>query len=188
MKKLFLISCLFLIGCTTDPYLKRAELERERRIDGVQTTLDEAPDWMIDPPTSEAAVYSSGTASSGDYSMAVHKAKADAYGKICMTAGGTASQRTKIYKTDTADVSAEISEMILRTACKEVDVTGVEVSEKKIVQQGDKFRVYVLVALPLGDANILKTQKDKQRIYEIAAQRAPSAFNELDTDGAVNAR
>lgn len=183
-----LIAFILLSGCASDPYLKRAELERERRVDGIETTLDEAPDWMIDPPKSEAAIYSSGTATSGDYSMAVHKAKADAYGKICMSAGGTASQRTKIYKADTADVSAEISEMILRTACKEVDITGVEVAEKKIVPHGDKYRVYVLVALPLGDANILKTQKDKQRVYEIAARRAPSAFNELDTDGAGHER
>ena len=183
---LVLISFIMLSACASDPYLKRAELERERRVDAVETTLDQAPDWMIDPPKSEAAIYSSGTSSSGDYPMAVHKAKADAYAKICMTAGGRASQRTKIYKADSADTSAEISEMIIRTACKEVDVTGVEVAEKKIVQQGDKFRVYVLVALPLGDANILKTQKDKQKIYEIAAQRAPDAFNELDTDGALN--
>lgn len=188
MNRYYLLLVLIFSGCSSDPYLKRAEIERARQSEAVESTLDEAPDWMIDPPKSESAYYSSGTAASGDYSMAVHKAKADAYGKICMTAGGTASQRTKIYKTDTADISAEISEMILRTACKEVDITGVEVAEKKIIQQNNRYRAYVLVALPIGDANILKKQKDAMHIHEIAARRAPEAFNELDTDGARNER
>lgn len=177
-----------LIGCSSDPYLERAKYQREQQTKAVETTLDEAPDWMTDYPKSESAVYSSGTASSGDYSMAIHKAKADAFGKICMTAGGTASQRTKIYKMDTAENSAEISEMILRTACKEVDVTGAEVAEKLIVQQQNRFRAYVLIALPLGDANVLKKEKDTMHIHELAAARAPDAFKELDTDGAGNER
>lgn len=182
MTRIF-VMCLFLVGCSSDPYLQRAKIEREHQTEAVETTLDDAPDWMTDYPKSEAAVYSSGTAASGDYSMAIHKAKADAFGKICMTAGGSASQRTKIYKMDTADNSSEVSEMILRTACKEVDVTGAEVVEKKIIQQQNRFRAYVLLALPLGDANILKKQKDAMHLHEMTAQRAPDAFRELDQDG-----
>lgn len=188
MRILIFLSLALLSACSSDPYLERAKYYREQQTKAVESTLDDAPDWMTDYPKSESAVYSSGTASSGDYSMALHKAKADAYGKICMTAGGTASQRTKIYKMDTADNSSEISEMILRTACKEVDVTGAEVAEKLIVQQQNRFRAYVLIALPLGDANILKREKDAMHLHEIAAQRAPDAFKELDTDGARNER
>lgn len=184
MKFWFIFAFVLLSACSSDPYLERAKYQREQQTEAVETTLDKAPDWMTDYPKSEAAIYSSGTASSGDYSMALHKAKADAFGKICMTAGGRTSQRTKIYKMDTADNSSEISEMILRTACKEVDVTGAEVAEKLIVQQQNRFRAYVLIALPLGDANVLKKEKDAMHLHEIAAQRAPSAFNELDTDGA----
>jgi hypothetical protein len=97
-----------------------------------------------------------------------------------MAAGGTASQRTKIYKADTAQASSEVSEMILRTSCKEVDLTGVEVKEKKIIPEGTRYRAYVLIALPTGDANVLKRAKEQNRINEIAAQRAPEAFKELD--------
>lgn len=183
MKK-FLIALpavALLAACgTTDPYGKRAEAERARQTKSVERTIDKAPDWMVKVPTSSSAVYSAGTSSSGDYSMAVHKAKADAYGKICMTAGGTVSQRTKIYKADTADVSSELSEMVIRTACKEVDITGVEVADKKIIADGNRYRAYVLVAQPTGDANVLKRAKEQQKINELAAQRAPEAFKELD--------
>jgi len=182
MKSLLLIPVVAILAAcgTTDPYQKRAEQEREYQQKSVERVIDKAPKWMIELPKSSSAVYSAGTSSSGDYSMAVHKAKADAYGKICMTAGGTVSQNTKIYKADTANVSSELSEMVIRTACKEVDVTGVEVADKKIIADNGRYRAYVLVALPTGDANILKRAKEQQRINELAAQRAPEAFKELD--------
>jgi len=135
---------------------------------------------MIVTPISNSAVYAAGTSASGDYSMAFQKAKADAYGKICMTAGGTASQNTKIYKADTAQASTEVSEMVIRTQCKEVDLTGVEISERKIIAEGTRYRAYVLVALPTGDANILRKAKEQARLNEISAVRASEAFKELD--------
>jgi hypothetical protein len=165
---------------TTDPYGKRAEQERARQEKYVERTIDKAPDWMVKVPTSSSAIYSSGTSSSGDYSMAVHKAKADAYAKICMSAGGTASQRTKIYKADTATTSSELSEMVIRTQCKEVDITGVETADKKIISEGNRYRAYVLIVLPTGDANILKRAKEQKQLDEATARRAPEAFKELD--------
>ena len=166
---------------TTDPYGKRADQERARQEKYVERTIDKAPDWMIKVPVSTSAVYASGTSSSGDFSMALHKAKADAYAKICMSAGGTASQRTKIYKADTANASSELSEMVIRTSCKEIDITGVETADKKIITEGNRYRAYVLIVLPTGDANILKKAKDQQKLEEQVAKRAPEAFKELDT-------
>lgn len=165
---------------TTDVYQKRADNERAYQAKQVEKVIDQSPAWMSKPPISSSAVYASGTSSSADYSMAVHKAKADAWGKICMTAGGTASQRTKIYKADTADSSTELSEMVIRTQCKEVDITGVETADKKIIQEGTRYRAYVLIVLPTGDANVLKKAKEQQRLNELAAKRAPEAFKELD--------
>lgn len=183
MKKTLLLLPIVavLAACgTTDPYGKRAEQERARQEKYVTRTIDQAPDWMIKVPTSASAIYSSGTSSSGDYSMAVHKAKADAYAKICMSAGGTASQRTKIYKADSATTSSELSEMVIRTQCKDVDITGVETADKKIISEGNRYRAYVLIVLPTGDANVLKRAKEQQKLNEDAAKRAPEAFKELD--------
>jgi hypothetical protein len=165
---------------TTDPYAKRADAERERQERYVERSLDKAPKWMFEVPISNSAVYENGTAVSGDWNMAVSKARATAYGKICMAAGGTASQQTKIYRTDTESTSTELSEQAIKTSCKSVDLTGVEIKDKKIVQEGGRYRVYVLVVLPTGDANLLRKYKDAQRQRELAATRAPEAFKELD--------
>jgi len=181
-KALVLIPIVAMLSAcgTTDVYQRRADNERVYKERQVERAIDQSPKWMTQTPISNSAVYAAGTSASGDYSMALHKAKADAYGKICMTAGGTASQRTKIYKADTAETSSELSEMVIRTQCKDVDLTGVETSDKKIVSEGNRFRAYVLIALPTGDANILRKAKEQAKINEIAARRAPEAFKELD--------
>ena len=183
MKKTLLLVPVvaMLAACgTTDVYQKRADNERERQERYVERAIDKAPKWMTEVPISNSAVFESGTAVSADFSMADHKAKADAYGKICMAAGGTASQRTKIYRTDSEATSTEFSEMALRTSCKEVDLTGVEVREVKRVAEGSRFRTYVLVALPTGDANILRKAKEAQKQRDFAMKRAPDAMKELD--------
>ena len=181
-KTLLLIPVIALLAAcgTTDPYQKRADNERERQEKYVERVIDKAPKWMLDPPISNSAVFAAGTSASGDYSFAFQKAKADAYGKICMSAGGTASQRTKVYKADTDVASSELSEMVLRTQCKEVDLTGVEVKDKKIISEGSRYRAYVLVALPTGDANILRKAKEAAKARDAMARRAPEAFKELD--------
>jgi len=184
MKKILLlvpaVAILAACGTTRDAYERRADAERERQEKYVERAIDKAPKWMTNPPISNSAVYEAGSAVSQDLSMADHKAKADAYGKICMAAGGTASQRTKIYKTDSDRASTEFSEMALRTSCKEVDLTGVEVKEIKRVSEGTRFRTYVLVALPTGDANILRRAREAAKERQITAGRQDQAFKELD--------
>jgi hypothetical protein len=183
MKKTLLLIPIVavLAACgTTDPYQKRADNERKSQERYVERTIDQAPKWMVQTPTSNSAVYAAGTSASGDYSMAFQKAKADAYGKICMAAGGTASQRTKVYKADTATNSSEMSEMVLRTSCQSVDLTGVEIKDKKMIQEGSSYRAYVLVALPTGDANVLRKAKENARLQEQIVGRSKEAFKELD--------
>jgi hypothetical protein len=183
MKKTLLLLPIVavLAACgTTDVYQKRADQERERQERYVERAIDKAPEWMTKVPLSNSAVFEAGSAVSGDFSMADIKAKADAYGKICMLAGGTATQQTKIYRTDSAVASTEMSEMALRTNCKEVDLTGVEVRDIKRIAEGGRFRVFVLVALPTGDANLLKKAKLAQAQQDFATKRAPEAFKELN--------
>ena len=183
MKKFLMITPLvaMLAACgTTDVYQKRADSERERQERYVERSLDKAPKWMFELPSSTNAVFENGTAVSGDWMMADAKAKASAYGKICMAAGGTASQMTKIYRTDSENTSTEFSEQAIRSSCKEVDLTGVEIKEIKRISEGTRFRTYVLVALPTGDANLLRKMKDAQAQRELAAKRAPEAFKELN--------
>ena len=167
----------------SDPYERRAYEERERREKLVERSLDKAPKWMTELPVSTNAVYANGTSASGDFSMADYKAKMIAFGKICVAAGGTVSQQGKIFMQDTSDASYETSEMAIKTMCPAVDVTGVEVKEIKRIAEGSRYRTYVLVALPTGDANTLQKRRDQQRLQNRADARSATAFRELDATG-----
>ena len=166
-----------------DPYERRAYEERERREQMVERSLDKAPKWMTELPSSANAVYANGTSVSGDFSMADYKAKMIAYGKICVAAGGTVSQQGKIFLQDAGDASYETSEMAIKTMCPAVDVTGVEVKEIKRIAEGSRYRTYVLVALPTGDANSLQKRKDQLRLQNRADARSAAAFREMDATG-----
>lgn len=175
-----IVALLAACGTTKDAYQQRADDARERQEKAVARSLDKAPDWVLKVPKSDSAIYASGTAVSPDLEMAVNKAKILAYGKICMTAGGEVDQRSRVYRADVGDTSTENSEIAIRAVCRKVDVTGVEPNQKVIIAEGTKYRAYVLVALPLGDANQLKRQKVNDEIAKNTAVRATEAFKEMD--------
>jgi len=166
-----------------DPYERRAYEERQRQEQLVERSLDKAPKWMTELPSSGSAVYANGTAVSGDFSMADFKAKMIAFGKICIAAGGTVSQQGKIFMQDSGDASYETSEMAIKTMCPAVDITGTEVKEIKRISEGSRYRTYVLVALPTGDANILQKRRDQLRLQNRADARSATAFREMDATG-----
>lgn len=166
---------------TTDVYQKRADAERERQEKYVERSLDKAPKWMAELPKSTSAVYANGTAVSGDFSMADEKAKVMALGKICMSAGGEVDAQSRVFRNDVASSSNENSEMAIRSLCRKVDVTGAEIVEIKRVAEGPRYRTYVLMALPIGDANQLKRTKVNDELSAKTASRSVEAFKELDS-------
>jgi hypothetical protein len=187
MKKLVytipLIAMLAACGTTSsDHYDKRVDAERERREKAVERTVSRTPKWMNELPRSESAVYANGTAISGDYAMADIKAKNIAYSQICMAAGGEVDKSSKIYMSDTEKGSTEFSELAIRSMCRRVDITGVEIVDTVRTVENGRFRTFVLVALPTGDANRPQKRKDQIRESENARSQSDRAFRELDVN------
>ena len=194
MKKVFAILPLIaLVACSstktpvsnapvlpTETYDNRAAVNQIDREAQVNKSIVQAPEWMSKLPVSNNAVYANGSAVSTDMSMADYKAKLFAFGKICMAAGGKVDQQSKIFMQDTAVASTEISELAIRSMCPSVDITGTEIREVKRIAEGGRFRTYVLLALPTGDANALQKRKDQLKLNEGAVQRGTEAFKELD--------
>ena len=195
MKKVFAILPLVaLVACSatkpapvstapvlpTEQYENRVAQAQVAREAHVERAIVQAPKWMTDLPTSNNAVYANGSAVSSDMSMADYKAKLFAFGKICMAAGGKVNQQAKVYMQDTTEASTEISELAIKSMCPAVDITGVEIKEVKRISEGGRFRTYMLVALPTGDANTLQKRKDQIRLKDRAEQRNTEVFKEMD--------
>ena len=188
MKKILVLAPIVVIlaACSSAPkeaYERRSYEERERQERLVERAIDKAPKWMVEVPKSNSAVYQNGTAISSDMSMAMNKAKTIAFGKICMSAGGRVDQQSKIYRSDTENSGAEFSEMAIKSFCPNVDITGVEMVDSKMIAEGTRFRTYVLLALPTGDANRLAKERDARINRDRAAKRSTEAFKELEKNG-----
>jgi len=176
MKKLIIVtavaSLLSACGSTGKQYSQFNE-QNERQEKYVTQAIDRAPEWMTRLPKSENAIYQSADESGASMSSAKMFAEAKAYAKICTSAGGKVRSQTKFFETDTGSSSSRSSEIAIRSLCPDVDITGVQTVETVFLREGNRVRAMVLVALPIGSANVLKSQKE-------AAARAPEAFKELD--------
>ena len=163
-----------------DPFEKRADQERSRQEASAARAIDNAPKWMTELPKSNSAIYQNGTAVSPDMGMSVNKAKTMAFGKLCMAAGGRVTQQSKIFRMDSETASTEQSELAIKSQCPGVDISGAEVVETKMIQDGGRIRTYVLVALPTGDANAVQKTRDERAQRRLAEQRSREAFRELE--------
>ena len=185
MKKLAIVLAAsgVLSACGTNGIDYSAQYSGQSKLQTAQmnSAVEQAPAWMSKLPKAPGYIFENGTATSADFGFADIKAKTMAYAKICTAAGGKIRQQTKMFRSDSGDSSTDQSEMALRSMCPDVDITGVETVEMKHVSEGNRIRTYVLVTLPLGDKNVLKSAKD-------AEARAPGAFKELDniTNGVNN--
>jgi len=177
MKKVLIATVVtgMLTACGTSGTNYSAMYSGQNNVQTAQmnSAIEQAPVWMSKLPKASGYLFENGTATSSDFGFADIKAKAIAYAKICTAAGGKIRQQTKIFKSDTGDTSVDHSELAIRSMCANIDITGVETVEMKHVSEGNRIRTYVLVTLPLGDKNVLKSTKDAQA-------RAPEAFKELD--------
>ena len=185
MKKILLATAVAvgLVGCgstSNDRYERRADSDRERQTTQNERAVSEAPKWMAKLPESKDAVYANGSAVSPDMSMSADKAKLVAMGKICMAAGGTVDQRNTMFRTDTENASVEKSELAIRGMCRSVDISGAEIAEVKTIAEGNRFRTYVLVALPTGEANAVQRRKDQIRLQGQALKCSDQVFQEMD--------
>lgn len=178
---LALTATLALSACgTTNKYEKRAEALQEQRQEIVEVAIDKAPKWMTKLPESTSAVYAAGTSVSGSMAFSKTKALTIAYSRVCMAAGGKVDQQTKIFQSDTNNTSVERSETAIRSFCNGVDISGVEEVEIKIVAEGSRFRTYALVALPIGEANVIQKFNEQRLNERIANGRSQQAFREMD--------
>jgi hypothetical protein len=186
MKRILFASAVLavLAGCSstpTDPYEKRAAENRERQEKLVNKIVDQAPDWFTKVPVSKDAVYAVGDAYGGTMSGALDNARASAYFGICQAAGGTVRGQTKVYRKDTETASAGVTTTAIRNMCPDVDVTGADVTQQKVITANGRFHAYVLVGLPLGDANVLARTKQRDKLQLRTVDEASREFKDLDT-------
>ena len=174
MKKYLLIPIVVaLAACSSAPKVAEVPLTRP------DVVIDSAPSWMVKLPKEENAVFGNATARSRDYEMAVEKATSLAQGKVAEYMAAVVSKQTKTFRRDQGAKFTEDSVSITRKVANNVDFTGTELVDVKVIRENDGYyRVYALVKLSYGDANpVLRNRAEKATTDQNAIEKE---FNDLD--------
>lgn len=176
-----IVMALAACGTTSDPYQKRAEAQMEYRNDQLKRVQKSTPSWYHKAPVaSTSALYAVGTASSTNQWLAEDNAKVLAKASICASVDGGVSKKSKIYLKNTDNETVEVSETAIVEKCRVADMSGVEVTKKESEVINGRFVYWVEIAFPLGEANIIKTQKRNDAERLSAQAGAKQMFKEID--------
>ncbi len=198
MKKsiIAIISVMYLISCqssknpinTTLPEDYEADEEKivaQKKIE-MNTSVEEIPEWFLEEDEQGNLLTAKATATSSDLQMSLEKAMITAKREIASKIEEIISSKTKQFLKDTGknENSKSFDETTITSISRidNVELSGLKVSNKKIVNLGTKYRSYVMIVYPVGDANkILVNKINKEEELKLRLESS-EAFKELEKE------
>ena len=192
MKRLIMVTAASLLAaCSAAPkpgtldYAVQASQQRhETEMAQVKTVASEVPDWYVNPPKDEHALYAAGTANSTDLEFAIDKAILSAKRSLADRVNGSVSSQHKEYLQEGAGSAKPtlVSDRTTTNKITDVVLTGYTVVQTKLVPSDTQYRAFVLLQYPLAN---LATGTTKQPDHEAAQDtktKAAKAYDDLQKD------
>lgn len=158
----------------------------EARVERVEASVDEIPDWYVSPPEKDDAVFATGTAVSGDLQLSLDKSILNAKRSLADRINSLLSSKMKSFLSETGAgedtvVLSEV-ERVTTNLITEVNVSGYKRAETKIIPTGEQYRSYVLLSYPAGKADAALINQVKQNRVLESRMRASKAFQDLEKE------
>ena len=150
-----------------------------------QEVVEKIPQWLLKPPTDQDHLYAAASATSRDMQVAMQKARTAAQADLAQQVNTRLANLTKQFQEETglAEDSALLSQFSSATkAVTQQTLEGAGVDQQKLLPEKEVYRAYVLMRLPLGQANQLLMSKLKANQELYTRFRATQAFDELDKE------
>jgi hypothetical protein len=189
-----LISIFFVVACGKKPAPGSPEAiamaekaKREQNVERVVKTVEEIPDWYSNPKCQmEYVLCSTATATSLDLQMAVDKATLDAKAATADKLTSLASGKMKRFREEIgAQDDPQLNEQASRVTSNlfvDVDLSGYRTPKQEVQADGGRYRAYVLVEYPIGEANKLLMDAVRRNKELETRFRASDAYRELEED------
>ena len=148
-------------------------------------TLKNMPDWYLEPGIRDNHLFAVATATSKDVQTAVNKAKMGARADLATQMQTRMTNLTKDFQEETGEGDDSEYLQYFSSATKAVTdqvLSGSRLEKKHPVIEGDIWRAYVLMSLPIGPANQLLMDRIKANEKVYTQFRATKAFEELDQE------
>lgn len=143
------------------------------------------PKWFLNPPDDNDHIYATATDSSSNLQYSIDKASALARDQIATTVGTKVMSMFKRFREEIGEAETpEFTTMTTNVSKQVVSevITGSKVVKKEVAQKGNVYHAYVLMQMPIGEANkaLVARIKANQNLY--TRFRASQAFKELNEE------
>lgn len=174
-RQLVLVSCLSLLAAFSCAH--KDAVTNVPKID--------APGWYTDPARDNDRLIGVATATSRDLQTAVDKAKQDGRVEIARQIDVRLAGLSKRFVEETGlNEDAELLGMFSQVSKTVVSdsLNGSRLARQKLDREGGTYRAWVMVEMPIGEANarFLEKIRSQERLY--TRFRASEAFEELDRE------
>ena len=140
----------------------------------------EMPAWFVKMPSDTPdMIFASATAVSSDMQMALDKARLQAERKLVEMNGSKISSLTKSNRTDSGDTMVESTTVTIQKNANG-ELIGAQRVDSQVSFDGQKYRAFVLLRLPLADNNILRKERVNVQTRKEAALSGARAQQELE--------
>jgi len=147
--------------------------------------MPKAPDWFVKPPADNNHLIGVATATSLDLQTAIDKARQDSRVEIARQMDVRMEGLAKRFVEETGlDEDAELLGMFTQVSKSVVSdsLTGSRTAKQKLDTEGAVYRAYVLMEMPIGEANSRFVEKIRAQKQLYTRFRATEAFEELDRE------
>lgn len=186
------LSVLSLIACAgpkpgTPEFVEKKEEEQQKAATKtVEQTISKAPSWYTQPPVDINSIFQSATESSPDMQRSMDKAVMTAKSQLASKLGDRVSQKIRDFATETGTIN---DEQVVRTidttrqsVALDINLAGFVLDKSEVVQEGNRYRSYVLLRYPLGENNKVIVAQVKKNAVLDAKVKASKAFEDLEKE------
>lgn len=165
---------------------KKEEDQQKAAVKAVEQSISKAPSWFLQPPVDVNVLYVAATESSSDMQMAVDMAMLSAKRALAEQLGARVSAKMTDFASQSgqggdSQVVKEI-ERVTKSVTADINVAGYVREKSEILQDGSKYRAFVLLRYPVGENNKVIADQVKKSTVLDAKVRATKAFQDLEQE------
>ena len=181
------IVCTVLAACTPPPVETARAAWVRQKAEVVSRAVEDIPEWFSTPREDETeAVFSVGTAIGPNLQLSYDRAILNAKRVLADRVDGLMSSKVKSFVAESGQNENKIftaeAERVVTNFMAEVNVAGYALERTDIQASYGRYRVYVMLRYPLGEANDIMMLKLRRSVERDSQERAENAFRELEED------
>jgi hypothetical protein len=158
---------------------------KTKQVAATDDAIDNIPEWFKNPPVDPNYVYGRGTHASKDMQIALDNASESGRHEVAKTLEDKFTGMTKKFQEEVGLASdAEILKQFTNATKSVVSqvMIGCKSHKNEILNENGVFRVFTLMELPLGEANLALYNQTKANQNMYTRFRATEAWKELENE------